>query len=287
MVIKKISIVLIIFSLASILITAQDKKDNKRIIEEIKAHNSDMAIRWTGHNGWLIKYNDILIGTDLNLESDERAVPYPITAEELASELDIAFITHEHGDHFKRKTSKILAEYGNCVFVMPSNSRDIAIEESEIHADRIRVAKHREPFSINKVKIEPIRAINGNPKLSVFYDANLEDCGYLITLGGKRILQMGDTVLLEDHLYLKHVDILLFSPTKHNIHIDPSVILINELEPDYISPQHRAAYKVTHQNRYWTSGYPYEVKFRLSKPLQNNYHILEMGEKRIITYGNS
>jgi len=93
---------------------------------------------------------------------------------------------------------------------------------------------------------------------------------------------MGDTVLLEDHLYLKHVDLLFFSPTEHNTHIDPSMILINELEPDYIFPQHRDTYKVTPQNRYWTSGYPYEVKFRLSKTLQKNYHILEMGEKMVI-----
>ena len=134
-------------------------------------------------------------------------------------------------------------------------------------------------ISIDDVKIEPVRAIHGNPKYAVFYDANLQDCGYLITIGGKRLLQMGDTVLLEDHLFLKHVNVLFFSPTEHNTHIDPSVILINELEPDYIFPQHRNTYTVTEQNRYWTSGYPYEVKFRLSKQLQKNYYVLEMGEK--------
>ena len=103
-----------------------------------------------------------------------------------------------------------------------------------------------------------------------------------MTIAGKRLLQMGDTVLLEDHLYLRHVDVLFFSPTEHNTHIDPSVILINELEPDYILPQHRNTFEVTVQNRYWTTGYPYEVKFRLSKPLQKNYYVLKMGEKIVI-----
>ena len=257
---------------------AQTAESPRRIIEEIKAHTSGMAVWWTGHNGWLIKYNDILIGTDLALESDERAVPAPVSAAELAPELTVSFITHEHGDHFERETSKILAEKGNCLFVMPSNCKEIAIEEAAIPADRIRVASPREPFSIGEIKIEPVRAIHGNPKFAVYYDANLEDCGYLITLGGKRLLQMGDTVLLEDHLYLKTVDVLFFSPTEHNTHIDPSVILINELNPAYIFPQHRDTFQVTPENRYWTSGYPYEVKFRLSKKTQENYHILGMGK---------
>jgi L-ascorbate metabolism protein UlaG (beta-lactamase superfamily) len=255
---------------------------SRQILEEIKAHNSGMAIWWTGHNGWLIKSNDILIGTDLALESEDRQVSSPISAAELAPELNISFITHEHGDHFERETSRILNEKGNCLFVMPANCEDIAKNRANIPADRIRVAEPRKPFSIGEVKIEPVRAIHGNPKWAVFYNANLEDCGYLITINGKKILQMGDTVLLEDHLYLKHVDILFFSPTEHNTHIDPSVILINELEPDYILPQHRKTFKVTEQNRYWTSGYPYEVKFRLSKQHQKNYYVLEMGEKLII-----
>jgi len=271
-------LVLLIF-LSFHISSAQEKVKSGRMIDEIKAHTEGLAIWWTGHNGWLIKYNDILIGTDLALESEDRAVASPISAEELAEELDISFISHEHGDHFERETSKILAQKGNCLFVMPSTCKEAALREVGIPEDRINVATPRLPFNIGDVKIEPIRAIHGNPKYAVFYDANMEDCGYLITIGGKRFLQMGDTVLLEDHLFLKNVDILFFSPTEHNTHIDPSLILINELEPSYILPQHRATFKVTDENRYWTAGYANEVKFRLSKPMQERYQILEIGER--------
>lgn len=279
---KNLPLLFLLILLSFHISSAQEKVKSDRIIDEIKAHTKGMAIWWTGHNGWLIKYNDILIGTDLALESEDRAVPSPITAKELAEELDISFISHEHGDHFERETSKILAQNGNCIFVMPSTCKEIAIQEVGIPEQRINVATPRVPFNIGDVKIEPIRAIHGNPRYAVFYDANMEDCGYVISLADTRLLQMGDAVLAEDHLYLKHVDVLFFSPTEHNTHIDPSVILINELEPDYIFPQHRDTYKVTPQNRYWTSGYPYEVKFRLSKSLQERYHILEMGEKMLI-----
>lgn len=250
-----------------------------KLLKEIQSHKEGLAVWWTGHNGWLIKYNDILIGTDLALESKDRAIASPISAEELAAELDISFITHEHGDHFERETSKILSQNGECVFVMPSNCKETALQQLNIPENRIKVAVPRNLFEMGDIRIEPVRAIHGNPKFAVFYGANLEDCGYLITIGGKRFLQMGDTVLLEDHLFLDNVDVLFFSPTEHNTHIDPSVVLINELEPTYILPQHRDTFTITEQNRYWTNGYAHEVKFRLSKPQQERYHVLEIGEK--------
>lgn len=276
----------IILSLALIAIlsaqpVALEGSASRRIIKEIKDHQQGMAVWWTGHNGWLIKSGSILIGTDLCLESADRAVPSPVSAAELAPILNISFITHEHGDHFERETSKILLEKSQCIFVMPANCLEAA-QELKIPPERIRIAEPRKPLTIGEVKIDPIRAIHGNPRFAVFYDANLQDCGYLITVNGKRLLQMGDTVLLEDHLFLKKVDVLFFSPTEHNTHIDQSLILINELEPEYILPQHRDTFKVTPENRYWTTAYPYEVKFRLSKSLQEKYFILNMGEKILI-----
>ncbi len=248
------------------------------IRDEVKAHDSGLAVWWTGHNGWLIKSDGLLIGTDLATEDEARLYQSPITAEELSPLLDVAFITHKHGDHFNRKTARVLAERGKCTFVMPAHCVEDA-RRLGIPEDRITVATPRKPFELKGVKVSPVRAIHGNPKFAVYFDANLEDCGYLIELGGKTFLQPGDSVLLEDHLFLKHVDVLFFSPTEHNMHVDPSVILINELEPEYILPQHRDTYRVTPENRYWTSGYPHEVKLRLSKPLQERFHILKQGQR--------
>lgn len=165
---------------------------------------------------------------------------------------------------------------------MPVSCQEAAKKDVKIPEARIRIAKPRNPFDIGDVHIEPIRAIHGNSNYAVYYKANLDDCGYLITIGGKRFLQMGDSVLLEDQLFLKDVDVLFFSPTEHNTYIDQSVILINTLNPKYIFPQHRNTFKVTPENRFWTSAYPYEVKMRLSKSLQERYHMVEMGEKSVI-----
>jgi L-ascorbate metabolism protein UlaG (beta-lactamase superfamily) len=255
-----------------------------RIRDEVASHRDGLAVWWTGHNGWLIKSDGLLIGTDLATEDPARLYESPISAEELAPLLDVSFITHGHGDHFNRPTSRLLAAKGRCTFVMPANcvaeARRIGIPD-----DRIKVAAPRQPFEVRGMKVSPIRAVHGNPRSAVHFDANFEDCGYLIEIGGRTFLQPGDSVLLEDHLFLKHVDVLFFSPTEHNMLIDPSVILIHELDPDYVLPQHRDTYRVTPQNRYWTNGYPYEVKLRLSKRLQERFHILKQGEKLAIRKG--
>lgn len=269
-----------IMSLLMFNVFAQHSNDAKpKLIDEIKAHTSGTAVWWTGHNGWLIKHDNILIGTDLVLENEDRKSPALVSAAEIAPLLDISFITHEHGDHFGRNTSRILAEKSECMFVMPTNCVEIAKDEVNIPAERIQAATPRQPFTLRGVQIMPMRAIHGNPKFAIFEEANLEDCGYYITIGDKTLLQPGDTVLLEDHLFLKHVDVLFFSPTEHNMHIQQSVILINELEPDYILPQHRDTMTETEQNRYWTHGYSREVRLMLSKTLQSRYHILGMGEQ--------
>jgi L-ascorbate metabolism protein UlaG (beta-lactamase superfamily) len=259
---------------------AREQAVSGRLIDEIKAHDSGVAIWWTGHNGWLIKSDTLLMSTDLVVAEEEHYLiqEAPVSAEELADELDIVFVTHEHGDHFNGPTCKILAAKPRCLFVMPQSCVAKA-HELGIPDSRIMVAKPREPFSVYGVEVEPVRAIHGNPRFAVYWDANLEDCGYLIKTAGKKIFQPGDSVLLEDHFFLKHVDVLFFSPTEHNMQVDRSLILINELEPEVILPQHRNTYKVTPENRFWTTAYPYEVKMRLSKALQERYHVLEIGER--------
>jgi L-ascorbate metabolism protein UlaG (beta-lactamase superfamily) len=148
----------------------------------------------------------------------------------------------------------------------------------KIPDERIVIARPREPFEIKGIRVEPVRAIHGNASFAIYYDANLQDCGYLFTINGKKFLQPGDTYLLEDHLFIKKVNVLFVSPTEHNMYIDPSVILINALDPDYIFPQHHSTIAVNAENRFWAKGYPDEVKIRLSQSLKDRYHILSPGD---------
>ena len=271
------------FACAIILLSPCRAQPVRKMIDDIKEHNAGTAVWWAGHNSWIIRSGDLVVATDLYLENSMRLSPAPITPEEIAPELDISFISHAHGDHFDEYTSRILLEKSSCIFVMPESCLPVA-RKLKIPDDRIVVAKPRESFVVKGVKVEAIRAIHGNANFAIYYDANLQDCGYVFTIGGKRFLQPGDSYLLEDHLFLKDIDVLFFSPTEHNMYIDRSVILINTLEPDYIFPQHHGtiAYGENNKYRFWAKGYPEEVMIRLSRPLQERYHILKPGEKCMI-----
>lgn len=250
----------------------------ERMIDQIRNHNKGTAVWWAGQDSWIIKSGDLVIANDLFLENTDRIAPSPVTPEEIASVINISFVTHSHGDHFEEYTSRILLEKSSCIFVMPESCLQEA-KRMNIPDNRIVVARPREPFEIRGIKVEPIRAIHGNANFAIYYDANMQDCGYLLTINGKTFLQPGDTYLLEDHLFVKHVNVLFVSPTEHNMYIDPSVILINALDPDYILPQHHSTIAVNESNRFWAKGYPDEVKIRLSQSLKDRYHILKPGDK--------
>ena len=81
---------------------------------------------------------------------------------------------------------------------------------------------------------------------------------------------------------MKNVDVLFVSPTVHNMHIERSLILINQIDPDYIFPQHFDTYITNPNNMFWTKGYPDELKIMLSEKYQSRYHKLKQGEMFVI-----
>jgi len=90
---------------------------NNRMIDEIREHKTGTAVWWVGNDSWVIKSDNLVIATDLYLEERDRIAPSPITPEEIASVLDISFVTHAHGDHFNEYTSRILLKNSTCLEV--------------------------------------------------------------------------------------------------------------------------------------------------------------------------
>lgn len=251
------------------------------ILEQILSTETGIAVCWLGNLSWLLYTEGRLIAFDLDLHLDLRLQRAPISAEELAPFLTAHFITHEHGDHFNAVTAEILMRDSDCCFILPANCADKA-RGLGLPDSRMLVARPGHPFDLPGMHVEPQRALHGHANFSVYRHANLDDCGYLITFGGKTFLQPGDTVLLHDHLELTDVDVLFVSPTVHNMYLDRSAILINTLEPAYIFPQHFDTYTQTNENRFWTKGYPDELQAALPKPMQARFHKLAQGEVFVV-----
>jgi L-ascorbate 6-phosphate lactonase len=252
------------------------------VLNQIHSHHKGIAIWWTGNAGWLIKSDDVLIATDLTLDNDEKVQSPPVTASEIAADLDVLFVSHHHGDHCNPETIRDLVQHGKCIFVLPSP----CVKElgGNIPADRLIVPEPLHPFTVKGVRVEPIHAIHGNQEFTVltresdFIEKITHNCGYVLSIHGKRFLQPGDSVLTEEHLSLQNIDILFISPTVHNMYIDRSTILINHLHPAYIFPQHFGTYKEIEEELFWRRGYPDELKMQLTPELQRRYHKLSQGQ---------
>jgi L-ascorbate 6-phosphate lactonase len=176
-----------------------------------------------------------------------------------------------------------LAQGSRTTFVLPQSClKEVA--SLHIPKERIVVPEPLQPFDIKGIHVEPIHAIHGNQDFTVltrepdFVENIAHNCGYVFNLGGKRILEPGDSVLTEEHLNLKNIDVLFVSPTIHNMYTDRSMILINRLQPAYIFPQHFGTYQAREDNSFWTRGYPEELKMHLSQDLQTRYHQLKIGD---------
>lgn len=192
-------------------------------LQELLAPGDDLCLLWLGNLSWLLRQGGRLYAVDLDLDIDTRVQPSPIPTVELAPHLDVHFITHWHGDHFSSTTSALLAELSDCLFVLPADCVDKA-HEIGIPNERIHIARPDEPFELpGGVSVRPHRALHGEKNFTVYRHASF-DCGYLLEMGGKRIFQPGDTVLLEQHLDLNDIDVLFISPTVHNMYIDRSAI---------------------------------------------------------------
>jgi L-ascorbate metabolism protein UlaG (beta-lactamase superfamily) len=240
-----------------------------------------LGVCWLGNLSWLVAAERMLVATDLDLDPGGRIEPSPVPTREIAPHLDVHLITHGHGDHFSAPTCEILVERSTCTFVVPASCVDKA-RDLGIPGERLRVARPGQSLDVLSLHVEPIHALHGHLFGSVYRGASMEDCGYLLTLGGKRILQPGDSVLLHDHLELSAVDVLFVSPTEHNMGVARAAVLVNALEPAYIFPQHFGTYVQTEANRYWTKGYPDELAAALPKPMQARFHKLAQGEVYVI-----
>jgi L-ascorbate metabolism protein UlaG (beta-lactamase superfamily) len=231
------------------------------VLAQLQSHRQGIAVWWVGNAGWLIKSDGVLFGIDLDLDPREKVQPPPVTAAELARDIDVVFVTHHHGDHCNLPTLRALAQGGQCMFVLPRPCLKAAAG-LQIPQERIRVPEPGRPFEIRGIRVEPTHAIHGNQEFTVltrepdFVESIAHNCGYVFTVGGKRLFHPGDSVLTEEHLALKNIDVLFVSPTVHNMYVDRSMILINRLEPAYIFPQHFGTYRQTDENSFWTRGYP-------------------------------
>lgn len=246
-------------------------------MKEIAAETEQLAVLWTGNDGWLLSDGKSLLAMDLDFYLSERMQEPPISVKDLAPHLDLLMISHAHDDHFNGRTVSELVRCSDCHFLLPVSCHE--------KADQVGIPENRrlsiQPGQTRKyrnIEFSAIRALHGHMGQSVYKEASLGDCGYRFELAGCTIYQPGDTILLQEHLEMTPVDLLFVSPTDHNTHIEPSSRMIAAIEPRWIMAQHFGTYRTNEENAFWTKGYPEELKKRLPESLWNRFFIPKAGE---------
>jgi L-ascorbate 6-phosphate lactonase len=242
-----------------------------------------LSLWWTGNAGWLVRSGTLLLGVDLVLEEEPFLAEYsmdvrydrPLRAADLTG-LTYALVTHAHGDHFGRVTSRILLEKSKACFVLPQSCLRVA-DELGIPPDRRIQAVPGKELRLERVTIHPLHTIHGDRYGSVYKEASFDDCGYVIDFGGVRILHPGDSVLLQEQLELQNIAVLLVSITEHNTWIENSARLANTLRPGFILPMHYDTYS---KDIFWTVGEPEKVRALLDPDLRNRFRTVKQGERQ-------
>ena len=248
--------------------------------KEFYQQKSGIRLMWMGNDGWVINLHGVIFCTDLDLHSPNRApLPESVDILEMADHIRIAFVTHEHGDHFNEDTSRMLAEHSACRFVIPKSCAQMAMEIG-LPNDRVTIVAPGMDYALSGLNTHTVRAVHGHFQGSIYSGASFDDCGYIFGRQGFRIYQPGDTVLLEEHFDMRGIDLAFVSPTEHNMHIENAARYLSLLAPRYIFPQHYDSYEVTDDNAFWTRGFVDELYDRLPERLQAGF--IRVGQGRPI-----
>ena len=263
------------------------------MVEGLLVKDGRLRLCWLGNNGWLIGWDGHLVATDLDFFLPERMLPQVKDLPELAAALSYLFITHAHTDHFNPQTVEALMAGGSCQVVLPESCRTCAQAYGLDEARLVYVRPGLSPLDEqnNPLPLPPeggavpglpdwldvrtLRALHGHLHGAVYGGANPMDCGYVLRLGGYTVVQPGDSVLLQEHLALAGVDVLLVSPTEHNMGVAQAQVFVETVQPRRVFAQHFGTYREEADNRFWTHGYPVELGEALSAQMQARYTVPE------------
>lgn len=241
-----------------------------------------IELTWTGNDGWILRGGGVCIATDLIMDDPIRIRKSCVSIEEFAPALDALFLSHEHSDHFHENTCLDLLEQSACLFVVPFSCAKKA-EALGIPEKRRMIVRPGEHFEIKGMQVQAVRAIHGHIGGSIYEGASTGDCGYVFTIGGRRIYQPGDTVLLQEHQeQIRKIDIMFVSPTEHNTWVKQSEEAIRLIGPEHVFIQHFGTFTVTPENAFWTVGHHEELLRVLDEETRKKVCVPQEGKQYLV-----
>lgn len=174
-------------------------------------NSNSVRIQFLGQCGFLINYKDtnILIDAVLNELLDKntgltkRLYPYPFKANDI--KVDYMLFSHEHRDHFAYETACDAYSNKDIKYIIPKGFVH-RLDFLNKNNDNVVAMSGVDKVSFDEIEVESFPTFHPDKNI----DNNL---GYLITVGGKKIVHLGDTYL-NDELFntlkdIGEIDVLM------------------------------------------------------------------------------
>jgi len=236
-----------------------------------KIDPGEIAVRWLGQAGYLVKSRDKIICIDPYLSDSARKLskdltrmtPPPILSEEL--KCDLFLTTHNHLDHLDPDTIQRLKDKDKIIFIGPRTCRKTFLE-LKIKEENIIQIDIGEEKEICGIKIKGTFCIPNEESV-------LDSEGFIINLEDDiRLYFTGDTAYTDFLQYIApyRIDIMFvcINGKYGNMNIVQAIKLANFIKPNVVIPSHYGMFAINDAD-------PCEFK-RKAEGL--NCQILNLGE---------
>lgn len=178
-------------------------------------------IHWLGHDGFRIEEGGKTIYTD------------PFNLKGKLPPADIILITHEHYDHCSPEDVRKIQNKNTVIVTIPLAAGKLS--------GNIKLVKPGDTVEIEGIKIEAVPAYNINKP---FHPRSGNRVGFIITAGGKRIYQAGDTDLIPEMDQIKCDVALLPVSGTYVMTAEESAAAAAKIKPVVAIPMHWGAIDV-------------------------------------------
>lgn len=151
---------------------------------------------------------------------------------------NVLFITHCHFDHFEADAIDALSTKSTTILIDSTSAATMkgrAAKESTVKV----MAPGNTADILDGIHVEAIPAYNMTEGHLQFHPRVRKDCGYILTIGGSRILIAGDTENTPELKALKNIDIAFLPVNQpYTMTVDQALDVIKAIRPKIFYPYH-------------------------------------------------
>lgn len=185
--------------------------------DKFEASGGELKITFLGHGTLMLTYGGSVIHVDpVSMYADYAALP----------KADLVLVTHEHGDHLDPKAIQAVTTSRTVVIANAASAKSLS---------NATVMKNGETRTVANIEVEAVPAYNPEKQFHPKGNGN----GYVVTLGGKRVLIAGDTENVPEIKALKSIDIA-FLPMNLPFTMTPEQVAdaAKAMQPKVLYPYH-------------------------------------------------